>query len=89
MPHCDSDVLHAPGECVYCDDYPDMQMERAKTGVNFTGHGLDPATAKRSLSVINRWHGNIPMTLEQQANEDGQWDHDMEEAMKRHNWTDD
>ena len=57
-PHCDSNVLHAPGECRYCDMYPELQADRKRYGINFTGHGPDPATAQRPLEVINRWPGN-------------------------------
>jgi hypothetical protein len=60
FPHCDSNVLHAPGECDHCDHYPEAQDARMRGGINFTGHGLDPATAKRPLETINRWGGNIP-----------------------------
>lgn len=29
-PHCDEGVVHAPGECRYCDDRPDLQIQRLK-----------------------------------------------------------
>lgn len=58
FPHCDDLVLHAPGECKYCDHYPDRQAERVSSGVNFTGHGPDPASGRRPLEIINRWPGN-------------------------------
>lgn len=38
FPHCDSSVLHAPGECGYCDDHPDWQALRRGWGIAFTGH---------------------------------------------------
>ena len=65
-PHCDSAVLHAPGECVYCDDYPDWQSYRRTARVAFTGHEpkadeiLCPSEQRRSLTHINRWGGNVP-----------------------------
>lgn len=59
-PHCDNLVLHAPGECEYCDMYPDKQAIRITQGINFTGHGDDPATEHRPLTTINQWYGNIP-----------------------------
>lgn len=37
IPHCDSRVLHAPGECDYCDKYPRAQAERMKARICFTG----------------------------------------------------
>lgn len=57
-PHCDSNVLHAPGECEYCDHYPVEQQARVTAGTPFTGHGADPATAVRPLETINLWPGN-------------------------------
>lgn len=60
FPHCDPNVLHAPGECVYCDMHPDMQEARVAQGINFTGHGPDPATDVRPLEIINKWYGNVP-----------------------------
>jgi hypothetical protein len=35
-PHCDWRVLHAPGECRYCDGHPDWQAERVAERVTFT-----------------------------------------------------
>lgn len=65
MPHCDQYVLHAPGECEYCDHYPEAQAQRVKDGINFTGKKDPskkqcPAEARRALANINRWPGNIP-----------------------------
>ena len=71
FPHCDSCVLHAPGSCIYCDEYPEKQNERIKNNINFTGENNStketcPAEVKRSINVINRWHGNLPITKEDQ-----------------------
>lgn len=66
MPHCDARVLHAPGECEYCDRYPDWQRLRQTWGVAFTGHDPTPdqvpcpSTVIRPLDVINAWPGNRP-----------------------------
>lgn len=65
MPHCDQSVLHAPGECKYCDMHPEWQELRVWWGINFTGHYdeekvMCPSEHKRSLATINRWYGNIP-----------------------------
>lgn len=38
FPHCDSRVLHAPGECEFCDRHPDWQELRKSWGIAFTGH---------------------------------------------------
>lgn len=63
MPHCDAAVLHAPGECVYCDRYPEWQRHREMARINFTGHHdpdrvLCPSETRRPLENINRWPGN-------------------------------
>jgi len=42
-PHCDPRVLHAPGECEYCDHYPEWQQERVENKVLFTN---DPRNAE-------------------------------------------
>ncbi len=65
FPHCDQNVLHAPGKCEYCDEYPEMQQERQRQHINFTGEGNRnkaqcPAEARRSLANINKWGGNVP-----------------------------
>jgi hypothetical protein len=62
-PHCDARVLHAPGECEYCDAYPDYQATRLVAMVNFTGHydagkSICPSERERPLETINRWPGN-------------------------------
>lgn len=64
FPHCDSQVLHAPGECRYCDKYPEAQALRIRARVNFTGHYdedkvICPAERRRTLPTINRWYGNV------------------------------
>lgn len=45
--HCNPEVLHAPGVCDYCDEYPDRQAARAASGGGFT-----PPEA-------NGWRGNV------------------------------
>lgn len=65
FPHCDSRVLHAPGECKHCDRYPDWQRLRETYLVNFTGKNEPgktqcPAERQRPLATINRWGGNRP-----------------------------
>jgi hypothetical protein len=64
-PHCDDLVLHAPGECIYCDLHSLEQHERIRDGINFTGQNdpaksACPSTLRRPLSTINRWAGNRP-----------------------------
>lgn len=46
-PHCNTEVLHAPGSCQFCDEFPDRQSMRAASGTPFT-----PAQA-------NGWRGNV------------------------------
>src|SRR5579859_7494579 len=41
FPHCDQRVLHAPGECEYCDRHPEWQALRKAWGIAFTGHSND------------------------------------------------
>jgi hypothetical protein len=64
--HCDQDVLHAPGECSYCDTHPEAQRARKEAGINFTGHRKEgmlpcPSEKRRPLVSINRWPGNRPL----------------------------
>lgn len=67
-PHCDIDVLHAPGTCKTCDKYPSRQYNRVLAKVCFTGEGPRlgwdecPATRKRPVERINRWAGNVADT---------------------------
>lgn len=70
-PHCDQLVLHAPGECIYCDKHPDWQQARIDNGINFTGHSdadkqPDPATIRRTQMLVEHgeW-GNGYDTLNQ------------------------
>lgn len=46
-PHCSAQVLHAPGECYFCDKYPKAQAERRASGTPFT------------LNESNGWSGNV------------------------------
>ena len=78
FPHCDANVLHAPGTCEYCDKYPGRQQERIRAGVNFTNtYDPDlmkcPATFYRSEETINKWGGNRPMTATERAAQDEYW----------------
>lgn len=45
FPHCDARVLHAPGECEYCDRHADWQELRQAWGIAFTGHSPNPVSA--------------------------------------------
>ena len=64
--HCDASVLHAPGECEYCDKYgKSWQRYREMARINFTGHTDSdkapcPSTHFRTVEKIHRWPGNQP-----------------------------
>jgi hypothetical protein len=67
--HCDSRIVHAPGECEFCDMHPSMQAGRIAANVAFTGHEPTPgqiacpADEDRppgSPSDHRRWGGNKP-----------------------------
>ena len=64
FPHCDARVLHAPGECEYCDAHPEWQALRFAWAIAFTGYEPDgtelpdPATHARGLDSMNKWGGN-------------------------------
>lgn len=67
FPHCDQRILHAPGECRYCDEHPEWQALRRAWGINFTGHDepgtitLCPADIARPAGSSNDhrlWGGN-------------------------------
>ncbi len=67
FPHCDHNVLHAPGKCEYCDQFPQLQAARFLYGINFTNESVKtkltcPAEAVRPRSIINRWFGNKEST---------------------------
>jgi hypothetical protein len=55
-PHCDGKVLHAPGECEYCDMHPDWQELREMWGIAFTGHSHEIITYKD-------WEGKEVQTI--------------------------
>lgn len=64
MPHCDSLVLHKPGECEHCDERGTLQQWRIDHSINFTGHNDTDkkpcfAERRRTAAVINRWGGNV------------------------------
>lgn len=65
FPHCDPRILHAPGECQFCDAHPEWQALRGAWGVAFTGYEPegtelpDPATHARGDNA-QKWRGNKP-----------------------------
>lgn len=71
FPHCDGNVLHKPGECVYCDmpEFKQLHEWREANDINYTGHTDRsvpcPAEQKRKKDIINAWSGNQAKTQEQ------------------------
>jgi hypothetical protein len=70
VPHCDQAVLHAPGECQYCDVHPEWQALRELWGVAFTGHEPTehqvpcPSDARRGRGMAHAWGGNRPTEVD-------------------------
>ena len=66
FPHCDQRILHAPGECKYCDSHPEWQALRLAWKIAFTGWTPDadelpcPANKARGTDVDQVWPGNKP-----------------------------
>lgn len=65
MAHCDYMVLHAPGECQFCDRHPKQQEYRRTHNINFTGEKNPnkrpcPAELIRG-DICQEWGGNKPV----------------------------
>lgn len=63
FPHCDHRILHAPGECSYCDLHKDWQDLRIYWGIAFTGWTPDenelPCPADHARGETHaKWPGN-------------------------------
>lgn len=68
--HCDQRILHAPGECPFCDEYPVAQALRVQWGIAFSGQQptdeqplpcpADAAVAAGRRGDYNQWPGNRP-----------------------------
>lgn len=70
FPHCDQRILHAPGECEYCDRHPDWQRLRQSWGIAFTGH--------KPVMADNGWTLQLPCPADFNRPEDadnhhGRW----------------
>ena len=67
-PHCDAMVLHAPGDCAFCDHFLSgaAQALRRLWGIAFTGQTPQPgqvpcpSDARRGTAGAHVWPGNIP-----------------------------
>lgn len=78
FPHCDPRILHAPGQCEFCDKYPVWQELREMWRIAFTGEtpvelrGVGqnhdgpvlpcPADYTRGNSHT-KWTGNLPFKV--------------------------
>jgi hypothetical protein len=68
FPHCDARVLHAPGECEFCDHHPDWQALRMAWGICFTGYEPEPEKSELPCPAwfargdnCQKWRGNVPV----------------------------
>ena len=64
FPHCDPRILHAPGECEYCDCHSECQTLRMMWGIAFTGYTPEekelPCPADYARGETHKlWGGNI------------------------------
>jgi hypothetical protein len=71
MPHCDQRILHAPGECEYCDAFPTWQQLRIIWGIAFTGYSPEerelPCPADYARGDAHKlWSGNIARPAEKE-----------------------
>jgi GTP cyclohydrolase I len=75
FPHCDERVLHSPGSCTYCDEYPDKQNDRILQNVNFTDTDdpkRKPCPAREARGeTVDYWPGNRakPDEIDEEARE--------------------
>jgi len=63
FPHCDPRILHAPGECDFCDRHKEWQYLRLTWGIAFTGYTPDenelPCPADNARGDGHKaWRGN-------------------------------
>jgi hypothetical protein len=64
FPHCDQRILHAPGECEYCDQHGEWQSLRVAWGIAFTGWSPEetelPCPADNARGDNHKkWAGNV------------------------------
>lgn len=66
-PHCDQAILHSPGSCWACDQYPDWQEYRIRSLIAFSdedpvpdGKAPCPSTYFRNPQTRDLWPGNTP-----------------------------
>jgi hypothetical protein len=86
-------ILHAPGECEFCDLHPEWQALRVAWGIAFTGWTPDenelpcPANHARGEDC-EVWHGNRPKLLNLGTDHDGteSWDEIVAKAKSNSDW---
>jgi len=64
FPHCDPRILHAPGECEFCDMHKEWQYLRQMWGIAFTGYTPEekelPCPADHARGDSHKlWGGNV------------------------------
>lgn len=69
FPHCDQRILHAPGECLYCDKHSDWQNLRIAWRIAFTGYEPEgkelPCPADFARGDNHKlWPGNQARSME-------------------------
>ena len=63
FPHCDQRILHAPGECKFCDEHSEWQALRIAWDIAFTNYEPEgtelpcPANYARG-DKCSLWFGN-------------------------------
>ena|SRR6266568_950504 len=76
FPHCDQKILHAPGECQYCDEHNEWQALRLAWGIAFTNYqpeeGELPCPANHARGdKCNFWYGNIARPSKKMVDQPG------------------
>src|SRR5689334_1125238 len=61
FPHCDALVLHAPGQCEYCDHHPDWQALRLLWNIQFTGEADDANLELAAVRALRAKEGEEPL----------------------------
>lgn len=73
IPHCDSRILHNPDDCKYCAERPELQAERNRLGIAWTGYEPGPGQIPCEADLVRppgadndhrRWGGNKPTSAD-------------------------
>lgn len=73
FPHCDPRILHAVGECGFCDKHPYWQAMRLAWGIAFTGYTPEgtelPCPADHARGDKHKeWNGNTAQPVHPESN---------------------